>query len=184
MSRKKLTRRSRRIGIALLFAAMAIPATAQSHPFDDTSPSRGAIHGSSPQMIKVPTDPGQARVTDERPLPRGVVLRKSGPVDQGPKLAPVRITSVQQTSTFDWTDALIGAGVTAPSWHWHLAGPWLPASRGGSATGSQGPASNVAAAGRGRHGDPSRRQAAPRVWRPPQLRSLIRSAPGGFRLGS
>jgi hypothetical protein len=28
-------------------------------------------------------------------------------------LAPVRITSVQQTSTFDWTDALIGAGVTA-----------------------------------------------------------------------
>jgi hypothetical protein len=113
MSRKKLTRRTRRIGIALLFAAMAIPATAQAHPFDDTSPSRGAIHGSSPQMIKVPTDPGQARVTDERPLPRGVVLRKSGPVDQGPKLAPVSITSVQQTSTFDWTDALIGAGVTA-----------------------------------------------------------------------
>ena len=113
MSRKKLTRRSRRIGIALLFAALAIPVTAQAHPFDNNNPSRGPVHGSSPQMTNVPADPGQVRVTDERPLPRGVVLRKNGPVDQGPKLAPVKITTVQQTSTFDWTDALIGAGVIA-----------------------------------------------------------------------
>ena len=112
MTRKQLQKIARRFTVAVAIAALAVPTVASAHPAGNTGPSGGPNHGSATQ-IYVPTDPGQARVTDERPLPRGVVLRKSGPVDQGPKLAPVRITSVQQTSTFDWTDALIGAGVTA-----------------------------------------------------------------------
>ena len=89
-----------------------MPTVASAHPAGNTGSSGGPNHGSATQ-IYVPTDPGQLRVTEQLSLPSSVVLRKSGPVDQGPKLAPVRITSVQQTSTFDWTDALIGAGVTA-----------------------------------------------------------------------
>ena len=112
MTRKQLQKIARRFTVAVAIAALAVPTVASAHPAGNTGSSGGPNHGSATQ-IYVPTDPGQLRVTEQLSLPRGVVLRKSGPVDQGPKLAPVRITSVQQTSTFDWTDALIGAGVTA-----------------------------------------------------------------------
>ena len=112
MTRKQLQRIARRFTVAVVIAALAVPTVASAHPAGNTGSSGGPNHGSATQ-IYVPTDPGQLRVTEQLSLPSSVVLRKSGPVDQGPKLAPVRITSVQQTSTFDWTDALIGAGVTA-----------------------------------------------------------------------
>jgi len=112
MTRKQLQKIARRFTVAVVIAALAVPTVASAHPAGNTGPSGGPNHGSATQ-IYVPTDPGQLRVTEQLSLPSSVVLRKSGPVDQGPKLAPVRITSVQQTSTFDWTDALIGAGVTA-----------------------------------------------------------------------
>jgi len=112
MTRKQLQKIARRFTVAVAIAALAVPTVASAHPAGNTGPSGGPNHGSATQ-IYVPTDPGQLRVTEQLSLPSSVVLRKSGPVDQGPKLAPVRITSVQQTSTFDWTDALIGAGVTA-----------------------------------------------------------------------
>ena len=112
MTRKQLQRIARRFTVAVAIAALAVPTVASAHPAGNTGSSGGPNHGSATQ-IYVPTDPGQLRVTEKLSLPSSVVLRKSGPVDQGPKLAPVRITSVQQTSTFDWTDALIGAGVTA-----------------------------------------------------------------------
>ena len=112
MTRKQLQKIARRFTVAVVIAALAVPTVASAHPAGNTGSSGGPNHGSATQ-IYVPTDPGQLRVTEQLSLPSSVVLRKSGPVDQGPKLAPVRITSVQQTSTFDWTDALIGAGVTA-----------------------------------------------------------------------
>jgi len=112
MTRKQLQKIARRFTVAVAIAALAVPTVASAHPAGNTGSSGGPNHGSATQ-IYVPTDPGQLRVTEQLSLPSSVVLRKSGPVDQGPKLAPVRITSVQQTSTFDWTDALIGAGVTA-----------------------------------------------------------------------
>ena len=112
MTRKQLQKIARRFTVAVAIAALAVPTVASAHPAGNTGSSGGPNHGSATQ-IYVPTDPGQLRVTELLSLPSSVVLRKSGPVDQGPKLAPVRITSVQQTSTFDWTDALIGAGVTA-----------------------------------------------------------------------
>ena len=112
MTRKQLQKIARRFTVAVAIAALAVPTVASAHPAGNTGPSGGPNHGSATQ-IYVPTDPGQLRVTEQRSLPNGVVLRKSGPVDQGPKLAPVSITTVQQTSTFDWTDALIGAGFTA-----------------------------------------------------------------------
>ena len=112
MTRKQLQKIARRFTVAVAIAALAVPTVASAHPAGNTGPSGGPNHGSATQ-IYVPTDPGQLRITEQHSLPSSVVLRKSGPVDQGTKLAPVRITSVQQTSTFDWTDALIGAGVTA-----------------------------------------------------------------------
>jgi hypothetical protein len=107
MTRKQLQRIARRFTVAVAIAALAVPTVASARP--------DGVNGYSgkPTSTFVPTDPGQLRVTEQRSLPNGVVLRKSGPVDQGPKLAPVSITTVQQTSTFDWTDALIGAGFTA-----------------------------------------------------------------------
>ena len=112
MTRKQLQKIARRFTVAVAIAALAVPTVASAYPSGNTSPGGGPNHGAAAQ-IYVPTDPGQLRVTEQRSLPNGVVLRKSGPVDQGPKLAPVSITTVQQTSTFDWTDALIGAGVIA-----------------------------------------------------------------------
>ena len=129
MTRKQLQKIARRFTVAVVIAALAVPTVASAHPAGNTGSSGGPNHGSATQ-IYVPTDPGQLRVTEQLSLPSSVVLRKSGPVDQGPKLAPVRITSVQQTSTFDWTDALIGAGVTAAIMALALGGALVASQQG------------------------------------------------------
>jgi hypothetical protein len=106
---RKLRKITRRFVLVVAIAALAVPATAAAHP----SGSPGGVRQHQAPAF-VPSDPGQKRLSDSA-LPAGVVLRKSGPVDQGPKLAPVTAATTTTTagSGFDWNDALIGAGFTA-----------------------------------------------------------------------
>jgi hypothetical protein len=115
MSRKKLTRRTRRIGIALLFAALAIPATAQAHPAGNTGPGGGPNHGSAPQ-IYVPTDPGHARLNQQASpafVPSDPGLARVLEAGTNDTRAASQTVSTADSSGFSWDDALIGAGVTA-----------------------------------------------------------------------
>jgi hypothetical protein len=116
---RKLTRKFRRLAVVVAFAALMIPATAIAHPMGNTG--RDASSQSQPQtyvLIEgkwqpqdlgnvsqsagsyVPADPGQARLTDT-----GTQSRPSSPV--------TKTVQVPADSGFGWTDALIGAGVTA-----------------------------------------------------------------------
>lgn len=141
---RKLTRKFRRLAVAIAFAALMIPATAIAHPMgntapDSTSPAQpqvlvagkfqpqdfintgssraNATGAATPTYVLiegkwqpqgsgqvaessfVPSDPGQARVTTD--------------TQSRPSAPTVKIVQVPADSGFGWTDALIGAGVTA-----------------------------------------------------------------------
>jgi hypothetical protein len=106
MTRKKLHKITRRFGVVLALTALAVPAAASAHP------AGGNGYSGPTRTAFVPTDPGQARVAVDRVAPANFVLRRSGPVDPGPRLSPVT-TNVNDGSNFNWSDALIGAGATA-----------------------------------------------------------------------
>jgi|1186.fasta_scaffold07161_3 hypothetical protein len=110
MTRKHLRKITRRFTVVLALGALAVPATAAAHPSGDFG---GGGNGGQKSAF-VPSDPGQNRVLRGESLPTGVVLRKSGPAHQGPQAATVTVANSTATgSSFDWNDALIGAGITA-----------------------------------------------------------------------
>jgi|1185.fasta_scaffold12818_2 hypothetical protein len=99
MSRKTLTRTTRRIGIALAIAALAVPAAAQAHPVGLIGQAPGS------QSTFVPTDPGQQRIAEQGTSRNHPYV----PVSIG---QPATASAVDD-SGFQWSDALIGAGITA-----------------------------------------------------------------------
>jgi len=118
MTRSTFSKRTRRIGIALAIAALAVPTAAQAYPegvhhqssskewiFVPSDPGQQRlIHPASPAFV--PMDPGQFRITDQS-APR---THTYTPLTVTQPSTPVTVTT---DSGFDWTDALIGAGVTA-----------------------------------------------------------------------
>jgi MYXO-CTERM domain-containing protein len=108
MTRRTLNRIARRLTLGLVLAAVVVPATAQAMPIGKVSGAHRNTpvivdpkHGHGPHTSFgnvaagfVPADPGQFRMAAVRPL-RTVII------------------PTPASSGLDWTDALIGAGVTA-----------------------------------------------------------------------
>jgi hypothetical protein len=115
MSRRKLARKTRRIGVALVFAALAIPAAAQAYP-------AGPHHGSTPPSY-VPGDPGQARITQQASpafVPADPNLaRLNQQATRNHSYQEITVSrggasvATVDSSSFSWSEALIGAGVAA-----------------------------------------------------------------------
>jgi hypothetical protein len=113
MSRRKFTRRTRRIAIVLGLAALAVPATAPAYP---APAGPGGVQTTS----RFPAlDAHQAQIIQNNQAATRGVLKSGGPrihmsAGQAKPDRPVQTASVtQRDSGFSWTDSLIGAGVTA-----------------------------------------------------------------------
>jgi hypothetical protein len=109
MTRRMFNRIARRLALGLVLAAVALPATAQAMPIGKTSAPRSST-------VFVPSDPGQVRLSDNGagfvPVDAGQ-FRLADRVPAGSQSLRTVILRTPASSGFDWTDALIGSGVTA-----------------------------------------------------------------------
>jgi|1186.fasta_scaffold47311_2 hypothetical protein len=113
MSRKgNHARRTRRIAIALGLVALAVPTAAQARPAP-------AENGGAPASSTYPSmDAQQAQIVQNHQSAITGTHQQGGPQlgTTGGQLKPdavVQATVVKDGSGFSWTDALIGAAVTA-----------------------------------------------------------------------
>jgi hypothetical protein len=109
MTRRTLNRIARRLAIGLVLAAVVVPATAQAMPIGKVS---GPHRNSS---VYVPADPGQFRLANTGawvPVDAGQI-RLADETPAGSQQLRTVVLRSPASSGFDWTDALIGSGVTA-----------------------------------------------------------------------
>jgi MYXO-CTERM domain-containing protein len=103
VTRKARTRIARRLATGLALAALVIPATAQAKP---AGPGPGS---SSTQTASI-----MAHLHRNGQLASPAIVPPRGPVSNVKSIHLIGApTQVATSSGFDWTDALIGSGVTA-----------------------------------------------------------------------
>jgi hypothetical protein len=115
MRKRRKNRILRRLVLGLAVAAFVVPTTAQAYPVEGTPGTHGSavvIQGDDKELVP-PVGPGVIQGDDKVLGPRGNHF--AGPVRGDdkvivvtPEVAPVE--AVRSPSSFDWGDALIGAG--------------------------------------------------------------------------